>query len=242
MAFIQKISSGNTIDIDGTTIYVADLTGNISETVYTPIPDDPGNFTGVVNVTGYGAPNITRSSVALFLVAYIKKTTGNLFLNVKSSNPLTVTKFEVTRAEDGFYNFHLISIPAVASPVLADYTEGKLVYNTTDGKIYEKKSGVFVNIPVTDLNKYITGVYSVAAGEKPVLIESCITLNKNVDQKNDLLFVGGQDTVGIKRYQENINLLIGLIRGSSNEFSRGNKMIFQRNVEFINNNALNCGC
>lgn len=242
MAFVQKISEGNTVNEGAEIIYVADLTGNIGETSYKKDPNTSDTYIGTVNVTGYGAPNATRSSIALFLVAYIKKTTGDVFIPVNSNNPLTVNKFEVVRKEDGWYNFNLISMPAVNTPLITDYTEGNLVYNTSDNKIYEKKSGVFVNILIADLHKYIGGVYSVASSEKAVIIANTITLNKNIDQKNDLIFAGRVDVNGIRRYQEVIDLYDGFIRGACNEYRRANKMIFQRNVEYMNNNLLNCDC
>lgn len=240
MAFIQKISSGNTIDIDAKVVYVTDLTGNIGDTTHKENPDDPDTYTAIVNTTGYGAPNPLRSDLALFLVAYIKKTTGNVFLSVKANNPTTVDKFEVSTTEDGWYNFDLISVPAVLTPVFEDYVVGKLIYDKSIGKLVERTEEAFV--PVADLTKYIDGVYSVTSSDKLVVSNHSRIKQQTNLKKADLYLLGGADTRGIRNYQELYDQLHGLIEAAIYNYCRGDKMVAQAIVEFMNKNLLNCLC
>lgn len=231
MAFQYKISSGQRIDKLGKSIYVKDITGTIGEVTYVQDVNNPTVYNSVTNSTGYGAPNPTRASLALFLLPMLKKVSGDVLVPVVSNNPLTVTEFEVKPTSDGWYEFNLISVPAVASPVVGNYVDGNSVYNTTTSKLLTKVAGVLVEVqPITLLNT----TYKQVITEKLFLPNNSFKKLEIMEERLAMIVDNNPDLRGVLAKQRQYDELRIVLEGSIYEFCRGNKYVAQKNIEHLN--------
>ena len=230
---LYKLNSGNRVNLEDKKIYVEDATGTIGSTNYVEDVDNPGTYIAVNNTTGYGETTRLRSTISLFLLAHIKRTTGNIPVAIKPYNPLTVEEFEIDFVEDGWYEFSLIALQNVPTPDPAAYVDGDVVYDTTLETIVRLGGGVFA--PATLDSLYDTG-YVVAVSNKAVIPDAIISMMKLNDKKNKLLFMDEEDTREVKNLQESFDNLRGLIIAANNQFRQGNYYIFQKHIEFITTN------
>ena len=230
---LYKLNSGNRVNIEDKKIFIEDATGVIGSTNYIEDLDNPGTYIAVNNTTGYGETTKQRSALALFLLAHVKKTTGNIPVDIKAYNPLTVTEFEASFVEDGWYEFSLIALDNVPAPDPALFDEGTVVYDTTALAIVRKEGDAFV--PATLDSLYDTN-YVKAVSNKAVIPDTLIYMIQLNDQKNKLLFKGEEDTPEVKRIQTEYSNLRGLLVAANNQFRQKNYYIFQKHIEFLNSN------
>lgn len=128
---IYKLEDTNTINVDGNRIYLEDATGDYS----------------ISNSGGYGTPNPTRTSTALFAIGVNKTSKGDVLVEFEKYNPLTASKFNAIIARDGWYVFSMAAIPIYNAAGLSTYTTGKIYYNATTGKLIKIVNKV---VPIVD--------------------------------------------------------------------------------------------
>lgn len=238
MALVNKISSGARIDTSGQIIYVKDLTGNYGETSYVKDLDDPTIFSALVNATGYGAPNAIRSAVALFLIAQVKKTDGDVLVKANQlTNPTTGDEFEVYPTEDGWYRFSLVRLDVVASPIAVSYEEGNAVYDSTLGAIVQLIDGVFTEIEPAKL----IGTSYIKATNDKAFVANYSKLLIEIDSKKNNAIMNRGAAGDIEDYQKKYDKVAGILRGSCNAYMNGEKAVFQKNIEWLSNNK-HCLC
>ena len=119
MALILKVEK-DSISSDCTTIIYKDNTGNYDIT----------NNTG-----GYGAPNETRANLYLKFFLTLKKTIGDEQITIPSYNENTVTQWNVSLVEDGYYEAYLFASQAYL--VGTTYALADIVFDTVTDTFYK---------------------------------------------------------------------------------------------------------
>ena len=217
MALQLKLKNTNNINEEGNRVYLEDSTGTYSLT----------------NLGGYGLPNITRESIALFVLSIYKSSKGDVIGSLEPYNPATATKFNVITPKDGWYVFQLISVEyynstslQIVGEVRYDYDLNKLVVYTLEGTIKE------VELSTLKDSKYV-GVTT----DTLFIANSSKTKLKVNAQISDALFNGADfNDKKLIRYKDNYNAVRSILQGAIYEFCRGNKYVAQKNIEFLNSN------
>jgi len=228
---VYKISQAARVNIRDKRLVIKDITGNIGDITYVPDVDAPDVYNDVINTTGYDGTN--RSDVALYLVAFIKTTKGDVSLEIEPYFPLTVTEFFVKYTVDGWYAFHLIVVPVVTSPSILDYLEGQAVYNTSTQAINMVVNGVFASVSPEIL---VGSLYDKTYSDRPVLFNTALAkaeLNKKI---TDIFYSSPTQTKEMDILIDDYNMIRGIAESADYEFSRGNKYIFAKSVEYLNSN------
>jgi hypothetical protein len=177
-----KLNTDKLINEDGSRILLNDMTGNYGDISYQKNDDD--TYTQVSNTTGYGDPNETRESLALFLVGYKLGKEKDTYVEVDSYSPLTVSQFKAQSNLDGVYKFYLISVPHILSPQVESYVEGDVVYDTLTSSIFKVSQGVFEVVKPESL---INTVYSTTSYMFPHLVKSGKLYTELVNKRVDLM-------------------------------------------------------
>lgn len=239
MALINRINEGCQYDETGHIIYVKDITGNLGDVDYVPNLDNPGTFKPVTNTTGYGGVNPLRSTFALFLVAQLKKSTGDIIVEVgQLVNPLADDEFEVYPKEDGWYRFSLVRLDKIAASPLADnYQEDDVIYDSTLKKIVKLTEGEFLPVEPSTL---IGTNYIKASNDHPFIGNLSMALNSIEEKKNEAI-MNHSGEYEVDGYQSKYDEIAGILRASCYAFQAGEKAVFQKNIEWILTNK-RCHC
>jgi hypothetical protein len=139
MALLLK--SDTSINALGTELYIEFLeaTGDYH------VDDNPG---------GFGAPNPTRNSLAIFLYAVHKKVAGDVAASIVAYNEASVESFTVNinSAVNGVLDFFILAVPFFVEEGV--YEDDDIVYDITSPStpIFKKMvEGEWVPILITDL-------------------------------------------------------------------------------------------
>jgi hypothetical protein len=229
MALITKLGTKKVINTDGDRIILGDATGNNGETMYTPSTVVEGEYTSSINTTGYGGGNPSRNTLANFAVGHIKKTEGDVVVLFDSYDPLVASEYVAIAPEDGWYRFHMISVPIT---IPSGLLEGQCGYDVSTDSIKKMVNGVAVNVTPESLigtsymSEYVDNMFIANISFKMSEInEYLISL-----YKGDIVI----NRPKISRAQHQYNTLRAIITGSAYEFARNNKSNCQFNIEYLN--------
>lgn len=224
MALQLKLKNTETINTEGTRIYLV---------------DDTGIFTAT-NLGGYGTPNTNRSDVALLVLGLLKHSKGNQVVSFEGYDPKTTNKFNAIIGQDGWYVFSLLQLPFLTDRALQSNTIGEILYDADFGKIVRVIAGIEIGVlalqevNMLELNdsvfvKSVVEVFFIANNSK-------IKLKINT-QVSDLIYEEKDFTdKKLIRFKDNYNAVRALLQGAIYEYCRGNKFIAQRDIEFLNSN------
>ena len=156
MPIVPKIKY-NGLNADGTEFYVEDVTGD---------------YVGVHNEGGYGAPNLERSQVALHPVFTRVISDGTKQdVSIQNFNATTVTSFTGNYLNDGHINLKVFVMEIVAStpPDTTGYSEGDIRYDVANSHPIIVKDGAWVIAISDDL---IASDLPVASDDELQLVKS----------------------------------------------------------------------
>lgn len=105
------------------------------------LSDDTGAYNVSTNPGGYGTPNPDRNQVAIFLLAYNKRSDGDVSLSIASYNKTTATTWAVTLNKDGWQQVNAYGLQLY--DVNTEFSISELVYNSGTDEIWKilTKSG-----------------------------------------------------------------------------------------------------
>lgn len=114
--------------------------GNTSDFLSFVINDSTGNYDATNNPTGYGSPNATRVSLALFVRAYNKRYNGSTDLTdillvdtPNTSDPTAVTKWTIALNKDGWQHVTIYGLRRYDTAVL--FSVNEIVYDYVSGEL-----------------------------------------------------------------------------------------------------------
>lgn len=239
MALQLKLTNTNTVNAEGTRVYLKDDTGVYSLT----------------NLGGYGAPNVARNTLALLLLATSKGSKGDVLVSTEPYNPLTTGIFNVIVAKDGWYVFQLVSLPLYDVSLLPTYTNGDILYDPISGNINKivQVTTVVTAAPATPPVAPVTLIANTAV----IITTKDLVGSAYIQATTDTLFIANNSKTKLRintvisnlisnkadftdkrliRQKDNYNAVRSILQGAIYEFCRGNKYVAQIDVEFLNSN------
>lgn len=231
MAFEIKLGTKKITNPTGDRIYLMDKTGTIGDITYEEDPANDSVYLSKVNDTGYGTPNATRDSMALKIVGVLKKTKGDTYVDFVSYDPVTATEFAAKILEDGWYQFHVVSLPLVVPTI-----NGDAYYDTLTGKVYQLLLDVLVE---TDPKDLINGKYKVHVHQQFFVANTSFKKTHYNSKISDLILCNhnGCNDKDIHRLRLTYNELRAVLQSAVYEYCRGNKAVAQKNIEYLNCNV-----
>lgn len=208
--------------------------------------DDTGNFITATNPGGYGYPNTPRNLVALFIVAQYKTTKGDVSQAVSPYDPLSASTFNITISNDGWYKFSMLHIPIYDPLEILNYSPGQVLYDTSAASLVMIVDTLVPGSNPPEFNRS-TADATVADADETVLTvafveyfhiannsKTKLRINTAISDLllNDVTFTDKR----LIRLKDNYNALRAILQGSIYEYSRGNKYVAQKNIEFLNTN------
>ena len=205
------------------------------------LEDNTGIYNASTNPGGYGSPNLTRNSVALIPVGLYKSSVGNKFITFDTYNPLTATVFNAQLVADGWYEFHLLSLPLYNPMLLQTYNTGDSYYSVNDSSIVTiqlDSTGLVNQAILVDSSTLLATDYDVAKSEDELVVASNTKIMIRINALLSDLITNNIDFKDKKltRLKDNYNAVRVILQGSLYEFARGNKAVAQKNLEFLNTN------
>lgn len=230
---VQKLNTNLLLNDEETIMYIKDITGNVGDDTY-ELDEITNTYTLTTNDTGYGDPNAERESMALFLAVKYNAVAGSSSVVVAEADPIEVEQFEVTLGSDGWYTAQLIKLDPVASPVIDDYDEGDVVYDTDESIIVQKTDDEWVEITAASLydSDYVTATTEMfpTPATRKKLQELMATIRDlrfaNINSSKDKELIRT-----VQLYTQNRIILAGAIY----EFCKNipNYYVAQRDIEFL---------
>lgn len=191
------------------------------------ITDDTGNYSATNNTTGYGAPNATRASRALFVNRYYSENGIQKVASVATvgdSDPTTDSSWAFTYTKDECYAIALLSIDALSiEPSVSGYSAGEYYYNTVKQKIFQNNGGEWEEVTEIDYDNVV------AANKAKTDILLLDTVNDYL--RND--FIANIDQHTIKITRNDIELLKALKDCANDDFVNKNYLSVQESLDEI---------
>jgi len=213
---LGELFEGNyiaTFSVDGTLVYIKDSTGDYD------VDTNPG---------GYGAPNPERNTIGWVNLVQYKASTGDVEMTINSNNPISAIQIDVTLDLDGWIQVNGWLLPII----VGGEAEDTYAYDTSDGKVKQLQSSVWVEITDYTVLLSATGLITDVLNI-PVLVASS---KKQLDVNNERF-----DKILTGEYNETrelndrlYNEIDGRIEQSSSQFTTGNYSEFQRIIEALN--------
>lgn len=185
------------------------------------------------DLTEYTDP--LRSAVAVLWYGVYRAIAGDVEMEFAEYNPVTAIKFFPKIYKDGWHKMVMGVFTALADPDPATFTEGDVVYDTTELSLVQLTLGVWVPVAIKDA--MIKALTTKEINEFP-MVNNTKKLNSIQKYSMDDLFSINMDDhcaktgteINTKRY----DLLYLRIESILGEKCAGNWKIAQRNVEFLN--------
>lgn len=115
---------------------------------------DEGSNTLVSDDTTYGLPELTRSEVGVFLLAYkVDEDLVHTALTIETYDPTVVTSWTIENTIDGYQKYVMLIVPSYTSS--PTFNANDVVWDITTHSIYQNISGAVANsVPLEDTDTW----------------------------------------------------------------------------------------
>jgi hypothetical protein len=194
------------------------------------LTDDTGVYDETTNVGGYGGINPLRTQLALVVLAYAKKTTGDELIELVAYDPETPSVFTIPITT----NVRMQVTGYLLVKDSGSTTVGDWQFDTATQQIQQYVSGAWADKTIEDLYNVDGALVIQKVVEIPVVGLAVLKQNELLDLWYQKLLAGPDDHCEDDTYLKIHDNLRGRIRQASNNFCDGNYYEFQRTVEAIN--------
>jgi hypothetical protein len=230
-----KINKSKLISPEGDRLYIKDVTGSEGDVSYV-LNEDTQTYDEVVNSTGYGATNGERETVANFPVGILKLSEGDEFVDFEPYNPTTAMEFAAIMTKDSRIMTYIISVPAVANPLPTAYASEKCVYDTVTMTLLQKNGSALVEVEPEDL---VNTDYATEPHDALFIAFNSLKKGKLMRELVDAMkAVNCSKDVKLLRYDYDV--VSTILTGAAYEFWVGNRLLAQKDIEFLNSYNYSC--
>lgn len=176
-----------------------------------------------------------RSAVAVLWYGVYKAIAGDVEMEFAEYDPLTATKFFPKIYKDGWHRMTIGVFEAYSSPDPEDFTDGDVVYDSSELELVRLVEGVWSPILIKDAMQYALDTHEI--NEFPVVNNTKRLNDLQKFSMDDLFTINMDDSCaksGTEINTNKYNLLYLRIETILGEKCAGNWKIAQRNVEFLN--------
>lgn len=189
------------------------------------------------NLGGYGTPNPLRVDIALIILAYYKKVDGDIAVEFVSYNPLTVTIFQGTYQNDGYYQFKIFAIDKVTVYPGSPDEDDVVYYNPdADTIILSKYDGSdWIEIEEVDLLDLPTTGLTIATNNEFPLVNIGLYKHEKNRSIPDEFFGEHKCTPEIEAEERAYDIVYHTAEGATNDFCNENYAFAQKTIENLLN-------